>query len=61
LLYNLVRIGSHGEFPEMSRQVALPDYHPGCNGFQLTTLGGCYPDGLPQILVTPNHFGAFAL
>jgi hypothetical protein len=38
LLYNWLRVGSHGESPEVHRQVALPDYHPGRVGFQLTTL-----------------------
>ena len=37
---NLVRVGTHGNSPERSRQVALPDYHPGCKGFQLPALAG---------------------
>jgi hypothetical protein len=40
LLDNLVRVGTHGNSPERSRQMALPDYHPGCNGFQLSALAG---------------------
>jgi hypothetical protein len=51
VLYKLVCIASHGESPVVSRWVALPDYHPRPDGFQLMALHR-YPP-----LRRPTDFG----